>query len=153
MLHIKGKVYIGIDPGATGAMAVIVEDTVMVMDFDNQETLVYLKKLHGPLCKAVLEKVSPMPKEGVSSVFKFGVNFGTWIGRLETLRIPFDFVTPQKWRKVMFDSMPKGTDLKAMSVNRALRIYPQMAELLKRKKDHNRAEAILLAEYARITDK
>lgn len=146
------KTYIGIDPGATGAIAVIAHDTVIVLDFENPGIVPYLKNLHPPQCKAVIEKVSAMPGQGVSSTFKFGVNFGTWIGRLEALRIPFDFVTPQKWKKTMFDSMPKA-DQKAMSVNRALRIFPQMVGLLKRKKDHNRAEALLLAEYARITDK
>jgi len=150
-----GKAYIGIDPGASGAMAIIRGRTVIVLDFEDPSALSILKEINliKQPCKAVIEKVASMPGQGVSSTFKFGTNFGAWIGRLEALDIPFDFVTPQKWKKAMFDSMPRGDDVKAMSVNRALRIYPTMADRLKRKKDHNRAEAILLAEYARITDK
>ena len=149
----ENKVHIGIDPGATGAIAIIMDETVVVLDFENPGILPLLRNLHRPLCKAVIEQVHAMPGQGVSSTFKFGMNFGIWVGRLQTLLIPFDFVTPQKWRKAMFDSMARGDDLKAMSVNRALRIFPEMADMLKRKKDHNRAEALLLAEYARRTDK
>lgn len=145
-------IYIGIDPGQTGAIAIIDgPHTVWVYDFDDGMALSFLKTIKVD-CKAVLEKVSSMPKQGVSSTFKFGTNFGQWIGRLEALGIPFDFVTPQKWKKAMFDSMARE-DAKEMSRNRALRLFPQMAEFLKRKKDHNRAEALLLAEYARRTDK
>ena len=147
------KIYIGIDPGQTGAIAFIRAGAVpRVFDFDDGAGLLTLKKLlvDDPV-KAVIEKVGSMPGQGVSSTFKFGTNFGTWIGRLEALEIPFDFVTPQKWKKVMFDSMPKG-DVKEMSRSRALRLFPNMAEKLKRKKDHHRAEALLLAQYAMITD-
>jgi crossover junction endodeoxyribonuclease RuvC len=147
------KVYIGIDPGQTGAIAFIIAGTARVYDFDDGDALSFLKKLWlaDEPTKAVIEKVGSMPGQGVSSTFKFGTNFGTWIGRLEALEIPFDFVTPQKWKKAMFDSMPKG-DTKEMSRNRALRLFPHMAESLKRKKDHNRAEALLLAQYAMMTD-
>jgi crossover junction endodeoxyribonuclease RuvC len=147
------KIYIGIDPGASGAVAFIGIDEINVFDFDEGDALGFLKFIRqGHTCKAVIEKVSAMPGQGVSSTFKFGTNFGQWIGRLEALGIPFDFVTPQKWKKAIFDSMPKG-DVKEMSRDRAIRLFPEMALHLKRKKDHNRAEALLLAEYARRTDK
>lgn len=138
-------------------MAVIYPDpktTCQILDFEDGECLEWLKMLaddDGFKMKAIIEKVSAMPKQGLSSTFKFGVNFGTWIGRLEALGIPFDYVTPRKWKKLIFDSMPKG-DTKEMSRDRARRIFPQMADKLKRKKDHNRAEALLLAEFARRTD-
>ena len=153
------KIYIGIDPGATGAIAFLNpydNALVKVFDFDDPEALSHLQwvaETSPSLVKAVIEKVNSMPGQGVSSTFKFGENFGRWQGRLEALMLPFDYVTPQKWKKVMFDSAAKSSDLKAMSVSRTLRIFPQMAGFLKRKKDHNRAEALLLAEYARITDK
>ena len=143
------KVFIGIDPGITGAIAIVTETTALVFDFDDRAGVAYLRNLHRPLCKAVIESVHAMPKQGVSSTFKFGVNFGIWQGRLEILKIPYDLVTPQKWKKVMFDSMAKGFDLKSMSIDRALRIFPEMIDFLKRKKDHGRAEALLLAEYCR----
>lgn len=147
------KIFIGIDPGQTGAIAIIYAPGDMaVYDFDDGDVLSELATISQSPCKAVLEKVSARPGEGVSSSFKFGTNFGTWIGRLEVLKIPFDFVTPQKWKKAMFDSMPKG-NVKEMSRDRAKRIFPKMTEFLKRKKDHNRAEALLLAEYARRNDR
>ena len=146
------KVFIGVDPGQTGAIAFIGVDEINVFDFEEGDALEYLKYIRqGNTCKAVIEKVSSMPGQGVSSTFKFGINFGQWIGRLEALGIPFSFVTPQKWKKAMFDSMSKG-DVKDMSRNRALRLFPEMAASLKRKKDHGRAEALLLAEYARRID-
>jgi crossover junction endodeoxyribonuclease RuvC len=143
--------YIGIDPGADGAMAVIDDllDWVDVHDYANGETLEYLKTLPKNSF-VMLEKVSAMPKQGVVSMFKFGANFGTWIGRLEALAIPFDFVTPRKWQNVIYDSAPrKGMDNKARSLERARRLFPCAAGLLTRKKDHNRADALLIAEYCR----
>ncbi len=148
----KMKIYIGIDPGVTGAIAIIYAPGDMsVYDFEDGDVLSELIQISGTPCKAVIEKVSSMPGQGVSSTFKFGTNFGQWIGRLEALGIPFDFVTPQKWKKAMFDSMPKS-NVKEMSRDRARRIFPQMAEFFKRKKDHNRAEALLLAAYCKQID-
>lgn len=108
------KVYIGIDPGATGAMAIIYTDGLMnVWDFEQGDCLRWLKRfgqkqeLGRMEVKVVLEKVASMPKQGVSSTFKFGTNFGIWIGRLEAYSIPFDFVTSGKWKKKMLDSATK----------------------------------------------
>ena len=89
-----------------------------------------------------------MPQQGVVSMFKFGTNYGIWQGRLEALGIPFLFVTPQKWQREVFDSAVKG-DRKAMSLSLARRIFPDMLEHLKRKKDDGRADALLIAEWAR----
>jgi len=149
-------IYIGIDPGQTGAMATITDNGgVAVYDFQDGDTIIWFQAhifnaYERGNCVAVVEKAMVMPKQGIVSGFKFGVNFGTWVGRLETVGIPFDYVTPAKWKKAMFDSMPKG-DQKSMSLDRARRLFPNMAEYLKRKKDHNRAEALLLAEYCRRT--
>lgn len=152
-------IYIGIDPGMSGAMALMsIKGTIEVWDFEQGECLQRLKDLgQGRAAgefevKAVLEKAHSMPKQGVSTTFKFGTNYGTWIGRLEACGIPFDLITPAKWKKEMFDSMVRSADLKAMSLDRARRLFPQMANRLTRKMDHNRAEALLLAEYCRRID-
>lgn len=147
------KIYIGIDPGQTGAMAIIGDGLEEIYDFDDGDSMTNLRLVSADQVKAVIEKVAAMPKQGVSSTFKFGTNFGIWIGRLEALGIPFDYVTPQKWKKEMFDSMPRSGDQKAMSLDRARRLFPEMRDQLKRKKDHNRADALLLAEYCRRMDK
>lgn len=155
------RIWLGIDPGQYGAMAVLVTDLSkppdymsyphnQVFDFNDGGALNFLQ--NWEVTKAVLESVHSMPKQGVASSFKFGMNFGIWKGRLEALGIPYDLITPQKWQKVIFDSMPRG-DRKAMSLDRARRLFPEMADMLKRKKDHSRADALLLAEYARRMDK
>jgi len=157
------RIFIGIDPGQTGAMAMIAPKGIKVWDYDDGEGISWLKELsvqiknslltRDPIYShAVLEKVHSMPKQGVSSSFKFGDNFGQWKGRLDALGIPYDLVTPQKWQKEIFDSMTK-TDRKTMSLDRARRLFPEMSDMLKRKKDHNRAEALLIAEYCRRMDK
>lgn len=155
------RIWLGIDPGQSGAMAFI-STGPKVMDFEDGECISWLKAISDqlisplgkdyPQAKAVLEKVHSMPKQGVASSFGFGMNFGIWRGRLEALGIPYDLVTPQKWQKVMFDSQTRG-DRKAMSLDRARRLFPEMSDMLKRKKDHSRADALLIAEYCRRMDK
>lgn len=143
--------YVGIDPGKTGAMAIIdgLLDSVTIYDFDDGRALLALKSLPKN-SHAVLEKVAARPKQGVVGMFAFGTNFGTWIGRLEALGVPFDFVTPQKWQKAMFDSAPKkNVTHKTQSLNRARRLFPHAHQLLTRQKDHHRADALLMAEYCR----
>jgi crossover junction endodeoxyribonuclease RuvC len=144
------KFYGGIDPGLTGAIAIVGDrGLASVFDFDDFRGLQMIRTLAEDL-RITMEKVSAMPKQGVASMFKFGTNYGTWIGRLEALAIPFDLVTPAKWQKAMFDSQAKrGVDTKAVSLDRARRLFPQALNRLTRKKDHNRAEALLLAEYCR----
>jgi crossover junction endodeoxyribonuclease RuvC len=93
-----------------------------------------------------------MPKQGVSSSFKFGMSFGKALGILETLQVPYDLVTPHKWQKEVFDSASKQ-DTKAMALDRARRLFPELTGSLRRKKDHNRADALLIAEYCRRTHK
>lgn len=140
--------FIGIDPGKSGAMAAISRDGSVVFDFEDPQGIAFLRLNRHEVALAALEKVSAMPKQGVASSFNFGANFGIWQGRLEALAIPFVFVTPQKWQKTVFDSARKG-DRKAMSLDLARRLFPAMAEELKRKKDDGRADALLIAEYAR----
>ena len=165
------KIYIGIDPGASGAIAIIAGEDKWVYDFDDSFGFGVLKDAKKADCKAVIEKVSAMPGQGVSSMFSMGENLGRWVGRLEALEIPFDYVTPQRWKKAMFDTLPapvpakkdesraekqkrlneRSKLLKELSRERAMRLFPDMAGHLSRKKDHNRAEALLLAAYAQKT--
>ena len=141
------KAWIGIDPGATGACAIIWEDgKVEVHDYD--EGYCPFSWEDEVLFSAAIEKAMVMPKQGISSSGKFMTNYGRWLGRLQMAGIKVDIVTPQKWKKVMFDSAPKQ-DPKEMARLRAIRLFPGLSMLLKRKKDHGRAEALLIAEYCR----
>lgn len=148
--------YIGIDPGKSGAIAFIpdkknfIYDEIKVFDFSDNNGFLFLKEISLLKRFAVLEKVNAMPGQGVSSTFKFGTNFGTWIGRLEMAEISFDYITPRKWQKEIYDSMPtKGVDKKELSLDRARRLFPEMVNQIKRKKDHGRSDALLIAEYCK----
>lgn len=98
---------------------------------------------HHPLLTGI-EKVGAMPKQGVSSTFIFGQNFGAWLGALAALQVPHIIVTPSKWQKSLLDSTPG--DSKQRSLSMARRLFPGVE--LSRKKDHGRADALLLALYA-----
>lgn len=93
-----------------------------------------------------LEQVHSMPKQGVASSFNFGRGFGLWEGLLAGMRFPYTLVSPQRWKKAMLADMAKD---KGASVLRAKQLFPNCVEQLKLVKDHNKAEALLLAEYGR----
>ncbi len=142
----KERGYIGIDPGQTGAMALISNEHIDIMDFNCAfqiaEQLSEWKADYDIV--AYLEKVHSMPKQGVASTFKFGVNFGIWRGILTALNIPFFLVTPQNWQSHFFT---RG-DTKKKSLAAARSLYPKIAKThLKRMKDHNRADALLIATF------
>ena len=91
-------------------------------------------------CFAYLEKVHAMPKQGVSSTFKFGLNYGFLIGCLTALRIPFEFVTPNTWQKAL-SCQSKGD--KNVTKAKAQQLFPHLKII------HTIADALLIAEYGR----
>jgi hypothetical protein len=98
---------------------------------------------------AVLEQVHSMPKQGVSSSFKFGTNFGIWQMACSAMEWPTELITPQRWRKSLDSSIPlKPTkeDLRQY----ALRRWPEGKDYLQKKGDHGRAEAMMMAMYAKL---
>lgn len=140
--------YIGIDPGASGAAAIISESSTEYFDFENPNQIVdefekWSENYAIRLC--VLEHVHAMPGNGVKSMFSFGQNFGTWLGILASFKIPFRLITPQKWQKQMLTCVPGTT--KERSLTAARQLYPK-AEL-HLKKHHGRADALLIATYAK----
>ena len=155
--------FAGIDPGASGAMAILASDGTLVdtYAFDKHEMFVgygipsalkhFLEK-HGIklLC---LEKVSAMPKQGVSSTFKFGKGYGMIIGVLESMGVPHVYVTPQKWQKKVLAGLTRGD--KNVAKDYCRRKYP-MKMLLgteRCKVPHSGiCDAICMAEYIRLTE-
>jgi crossover junction endodeoxyribonuclease RuvC len=91
----------------------------------------------------VIERVGSMPGQGLSSTFKFGVAFGLIQGVVAALKIETHFVSPSKW-KAHFGLDADKEKARAL----ALQFWPGRADLFGRKKDHNRAEAALLARFA-----
>jgi crossover junction endodeoxyribonuclease RuvC len=87
-----------------------------------------------------------MPKQGVTSVFSFGENFGIWQGILAALGIPFLMPRPREWQKGLVRPSD-GHDTKSRSLAVARRLFPDAP--LAKKKDHNRADALLLAWWSR----
>lgn len=141
-------IYIGIDPGKKGAMAVIfdgMDETVMV-PFDEREYINALRNLSGQPVKACLEHVTAMPKQGVTSMFHFGENFGYIRGLLEAFGISYELARPQRWKKAF------GVSDKNSSIEVCKRLFPGVCLRRTdrcRKDDDGLAEALLMAEYAR----
>ena len=95
-----------------------------------------------------LEKIHSMPGQGVASMFSMGVGYGMWLGIISAFQIPYTLITPQAWKKAMMAGMGKEKDASRL---RAIQMFPQLADQLKLKKHHGRADALLIAEYLKRT--
>lgn len=158
------KASIGIDPGLTGAVAVIDLDPeggaffydTPVVRLDKKQRYDYaamaqiLRMLKVEFWKGLcvtVEKVHSMPKQGVASSFNFGMGFGAWLGILAALEIPYTLVDPRRWTKALLCDMPKGDEA---AVIRASELYPAVSSELRTPKGRlllGRADALLLAHY------
>lgn len=100
------KYFMGIDPGQSGGIACITEERELVfaVKMPSNERDIY-KEIQGKIYFCLIEKVHAMPKQGVSSTFKFGMGYGGLRMALIGNEVPFDEVTPQKWQKGL--SIPK----------------------------------------------
>lgn len=155
--------YIGIDPGQTGGIAVIqnhkvISVTPMILAgkfIDVIGTTFYFKEImkfvDSPLrITACIEKVHSMPQQGVSSSFKFGRHTGTMYGIVGALGIPLFEVTPQKWKKVVLEGTAKD---KAAAADFCSRVYPYISLLAterSRKPHTGIVDAICIARYASL---
>lgn len=154
-------IYIGIDPGKNGGIAVIEyenrrEQNKRKIDvYAYQEDVLinlvkdfaYFKNVLKEESICYLEQVHAMPKQGVSSTFNFGMNFGFIQGVLRAYNIPYELVTPQKWKKEFSCTSDKNT-----SISVCKRLFPgvNLKATERCKKDHDgMAEALLIAEYGR----
>lgn len=140
-------IYIGIDPGKDGAMAVITPTGEYIVPFSPEGYWLELKRLGAGDSRCFLERVGAMPRQGVTSMFKFGENYGFIQGLLTAYSIPYELVTPQKWKREFGVTGDKNSSIAVCK-----RLFPGVS--LRRtdrcKKDHDgMAEALLMAEYAR----
>lgn len=157
--------YIGIDPGLTGAIAAIDENrqegpVLEIYDMPTRPSgskgkreldTHQFKEIVGSYYyrgdyEAVIEKQQAMPGQGTVSMFRLGYHYGALTGILETSSIPFTAVHPRTWKKDMLRDM--GPD-KDASRARAIQMFPKYADQFRRKKDHGRAEAALMAAYCK----
>ena len=102
-----------------------------------------IKQIDKKEIKVVIEQVSAMPGQGVTSMFNFGQSFGVIKGICAALGIPIYFVRPSKWKK-HFNLIKTNKDA---SRTKVIEVYPEISSKLHRKKDSNRADAILIALY------
>lgn len=153
----KTTCYLGIDPGKSGAICllhgegVLIKDTPVMHDGDkNQydikemiEIVKLFRTIGGGWPTAIIEQVNAMPGQGVTSMFSMGYGLGLWHSILACHGVPFVRVRPQEWKKSFG---LKGKD-KGASILRAQELYPQAD--IRLKKHHDRAEALLMAEFLR----
>ena len=107
------------------------------------EILEKIKELDKREIKVVIEQVSAMPGQGVTSMFNFGQSFGILKGICSSMQLPMYFVRPAKWKKY-FNLINSEKDA---SRTRAIEIFPYFSKQLSRKKDSNKADAILIASF------
>ena len=152
-------IIIGIDPGINGAISIIenkkiieVYDTPTMIDGKKnkrqlngaQVTNIFKERLNGEKeVVVVVEHVNAMPGQGVTSMFNFGQSFGVIKGICAALNLPIYFVRPAKWKK-HFNLIKTNKDA---SRTKVIEVYPEISSKLHRKKDSNRADAILIALY------
>lgn len=144
------KTYIGVDPGKSGAMAIIhASGEVEVIPFDAVNYSLALARVRSgayPVTCCV-EKVSAMPGQGVVSMFNFGHNLGVIEGLLRGYGIPYQLVPPQTWKKEFSLSSDKNKSIEVCQ-----KLFPKVSLLAterSRKPSDGIAEAVLIAEYAR----
>ena len=152
-------IIIGIDPGINGAISIVenkkileVYDTPTMIDGKKnkrqinsaQVTNIIKERLNvGKEVVVVVEHVNAMPGQGVTSMFNFGQSFGVIKGICAALSLPIYFVRPTKWKKY-FNLIKTNKDA---SRTKVIETYPEISSKLHRKKDSNRADAILIALY------
>ena len=150
---------IGIDPGLSGAIAIlennkvlnIFEIPVMSEGKKNKRQLnsaQLVKLLKDNITKnedvsVVVEQVNAMPGQGVTSMFNFGQTFGAIKGICAALELPIFFVRPSKWKK-HFELINSSKD---SSRTKAIEMYPKLSMQLSKKKDVNKSDAILIARF------
>ena len=152
---------IGIDPGVSGSICFFQDGKIIdVIEMPNMtegkknkkqvngaqifyEISLKIKNIKREEIKVVIEHVSAMPGQGVTSMFNFGQSFGILKGICSAMQLPMYFVRPAKWKRY-FNLINSEKDA---SRTKAIEIFPYFSSQLSRKKDSNKADAILIASF------
>ena len=152
---------IGIDPGITGSICFFEDGKIIdLIDMPNMadgkkqkkqvngaqiynEILLRTKNVEKRNIKVVIEHVSAMPGQGVTSMFNFGQSFGVLKGICSAMQLSMHFVRPAKWKR-FFNLINSEKDA---SRTKAIEIFPYISTQLSRKKDANKADAALIASF------
>ena len=158
---------IGIDPGITGAICFfedgelkdVIDMPTMASGNKNKKQIngsqifneisLRIQNYKSENINVVVEQVSAMPGQGVTSMFNFGQSFGILKGISSAMQLPMYFVRPAKWKKY-FNLINSEKDA---SRTRAIEIFPSFSSQLSKKKDSNKADAILIASFHHETYK
>ena len=152
---------IGIDPGISGSICFF--ENGNIIDVIEMPTMTEGKKnkrqvngsqIYNEILKrtnnyrkqdirVIIEHVSAMPGQGVTSMFNFGQSFGILKGICSAMQLPMYFVRPAKWKKY-FNLLNSEKDA---SRTRVIEIFPHFSSQLSKKKDSNKADAILIASF------
>ena len=152
---------IGIDPGLSGSICFLIDGKILdVIEMPTMaegkknkrqvngsqvfnEITKRTKEYQKNQVRVVIEQVSAMPGQGVTSMFNFGQSFGVLKGVCNAMQLPMYFVRPAKWKKY-FNLINSEKDA---SRTRAIEIFPSFSSSLSKKKDSNKADAILIASF------
>ena len=158
---------IGIDPGISGSICFLKDGKILdvvemptMTDGKKNKRQVNGSQIYNEISKrinraenqdirVVIEKVSAMPGQGVTSMFNFGQSFGILKGLCSAMQLPMYFIRPAKWKKY-FNLINSEKDA---SRTRAIEIFPYFSSQLSKKKDSNKADAILIASFYHETYK
>ena len=155
-------IIIGIDPGLSGAIAILKEKKVLEVhemptmsegkknkrQINSAHLVGIINKYKLPEKNAeeilvVVEQVNAMPGQGVTSMFNFGQTFGAIKGICAALNLPIFLVRPSKWKK-HYDLINSSKDA---SRTKVIEMYPILSDILSKKKDVNKSDAILIARF------
>ena len=152
------EVIVGIDPGVSGAICILRNgkvtmtcDMPIMVDGTKSKRQVNAAELANILInekigehdKIILESVSAMPGQGVTGMFSFGQSFGVIKGVCAALKLPLHLVRPVKWKK-HFNLLNSEKDA---SRTKVIEMFPYISSEVSKKKDANKADAILIAKY------
>jgi len=158
---------IGIDPGISGSICFfedgkiidVIEMPTMTDGKKNKrqvngsqiynEILKRINKIEKQNIRVIIEQVSAMPGQGVTSMFNFGQSFGILKGICSAMQLPMYFIRPAKWKKY-FSLINSEKDA---SRTKAIEMFPSFSSQLSKKKDSNKADAILIASFYHETYK
>jgi len=158
---------IGVDPGISGSICFLLDGKILeVLEMPTMaegkknkkqingsqifnEINRVINKIQNQEVRVVIEQVSAMPGQGVTSMFNFGQSFGILKGICSAMKLPMYFVRPAKWKKY-FNLINSQKDA---SRTKAIEIFPYFSQELSKKKDANKADAILIANFYNETHK
>ena len=152
-------IIIGIDPGVSGAICILTDGKIteiyemptMIDGKKNKKqvngaevtNIINKELVNEKDINVVIEHVSAMPGQGVTSMFNFGQSFGVLKGICAALKLPVHFIRPVKWKKY-FNLINTEKDA---SRTKVIEVFPYISSKISKKKDANKADAILIARF------